>query len=314
MKNRNAWIQGMLSVLSLFVLFLITFYVPVLAILTIWLIPLPLMYLVSKFGWPFGTAALVIVTIALFLFLQTLYLFIPLFFIMLGLAMGQMLYLKKSAFAVLLAGSLTAVSLLILYLAISILLLHFNPVEAMKISIGQSLKTSMDQIGPLFGQDKKLLTDFYRQQLNYFGYLAPSLIVIMGVFYSIIVEVISLPILRRIGVDTPKWLPFRLWQVPKSVIWLYLFVLLFRLMGAGESGSPFFTVVINVELILQILLAIQGFSFVFYFAKVKRWPLVVPILVMAVVLVFSFPLLQLIWILGIIDLGFNLRAHLKTKI
>jgi len=61
-----------------------------------------------------------------------------------------------------------------------------------------------------------------------------------------------------------------------------------------------------------MLLAFHGLSFVFYISYVKGYPNDVPIVV--IVLLFLLPfILYIVRILGIIDLGFDLRKRLGEK-
>ncbi|RYL94157.1 YybS family protein [Sporolactobacillus sp. THM19-2] len=313
MKNKNALFHGLLTLLFLSLLLIVTVYVPAVSLLTIWLIPVPLMYLTAKFSWPYGLAGFIAAAAVLLIILPGPGAVIPNFFMIIGCVMGEIIHRKKPAFAVLLGGSLASIAVLILYLAFSVLVMKFNPITAFKDIASQSIELSLNQFGSLLNQDKGKLLEFYRNQLDYLGYLAPSLLVMIGVFYSLIVELIALPLLRLLKVDVPGWIPFRTWQVPRSLIWLYLFVLVIQLFVPAESGTSFYTALINIEFVFQILLAIQGLSFIFYFMYVKKVPIAVPILITVVVLIFSFPLLQLVWILGIIDLGFNLRKRIRGK-
>jgi uncharacterized protein YybS (DUF2232 family) len=57
---------------------------------------------------------------------------------------------------------------------------------------------------------------------------------------------------------------------------------------------------------------LQGLSFVAYFTHIKKFPKA--FLIIAVILTFLLPfVLYIVRILGIIDLGFNLRKRLEEK-
>jgi uncharacterized protein YybS (DUF2232 family) len=79
-----------------------------------------------------------------------------------------------------------------------------------------------------------------------------------------------------------------------------------------EEGTYWFWVIANLSFILQMLMVLQGLSFVFYITHVKGYPKAVPIVV--IVLIFLLPfILYIVRILGIIDLGFDLRKRLGEK-
>ncbi|WKB37434.1 DUF2232 domain-containing protein [Terrilactibacillus sp. S3-3] len=198
-----------------------------------------------------------------------------------------------------------------MYFAAAVVLFHFNPIDSLKSMMNQSIDM-VQKISPALNEDSKKAIEFYRSQISYIGYLAPSLLVVLSIVYAFLIELICLPILRRLRVVVPKWLPFRLWHLPRSLIWYYLIALVIMLFGHLSQGNSLFVAVINVVFILDVLLVIQGLSFVFFFAHEKNLPLAIPILITVVSLAISY-LLQLIRILGIIDLGFNIRERLKTK-
>ena len=79
-----------------------------------------------------------------------------------------------------------------------------------------------------------------------------------------------------------------------------------------EKGTYWFWVISNLSFILQMLMVLQGVAFVFYLTHVKGYPKAVPIIV--IVLMFLLPfILYIVRILGIIDLGFDLRKRLGEK-
>lgn len=106
-----------------------------------------------------------------------------------------------------------------------------------------------------------------------------------------------------------KLLPFREWKLPQSIVWYYLIVIVLGMMNL-EKGSLPYLAVINLSALLQLLLIIQGLSFVYYFFHKKGFSIGFPITI-TVFTIFIPYLLQLVRILGIIDLGFALRGRIK---
>ncbi|BBO00430.1 MULTISPECIES: YybS family protein [Sporolactobacillus] len=312
MTDRNVLLRGALAVILLYLLLVFTFFVPYLSLLSIWLIPLPLMYLGAKDGWKASLCTFALGVLFLVFADHSLYSLLPIFFMILGGALGYMLQAKKSAFALLLAGSLTNIVVLIVYLAISVLAFHFNPVTVFQSNLNDSLNQTIQQMQPMMEQNADELMAQIRTQMNHLLLLTPVILIMAGVFYAFIVILIALPILRKLKIDAPRWVPFRLWQVPRSIIWLYLAVLFIGWFGIDQE-TPLFTAVLNIDVILQILLAVQGLSLIYYYAHMKKFPLIVPITLTILIGMFGFLLLQLVRILGIIDLGFDLRKRIGRK-
>lgn len=313
MKDRKMMTDITGSIAVLLVMAAIYLYIPLLSLLTIWFIPIPLMYLLAKHGWRYGTAALVISTVFLIALRPNLSVLTPVAFLITGYVAGWMLLLKKSAFVILLAASLSNIGQLILALAGSVLLFHYNPVAEMKTQVGNSLGIMLRDSGQLLSQAQGGVLTQYQTYLDYVANLAPSILVVIGLIYALIVEWIGLPLLRRFGVDSPRWVPFRNWQVPKSVIWIFLIALLLGQTGFLTDGSPLMVITINITFIMELLLAVQGMSFIFFAFHHWHLPRVIPVLIAVLTVILSFLLLQPVTILGIIDLGFDLRRRMLKK-
>jgi uncharacterized protein YybS (DUF2232 family) len=101
-------------------------------------------------------------------------------------------------------------------------------------------------------------------------------------------------------------------KLPISIIWLYLIVVIASFFNLDPDGMMFIGVQ-NALMILEILLAIQGFSFIFFFSHYKKWSKAIPILSIIITLLFPIILLYFVRILGIIDIGLNLRERLKQN-
>ncbi|MEH6878471.1 DUF2232 domain-containing protein, partial [Priestia megaterium] len=96
-------------------------------------------------------------------------------------------------------------------------------------------------------------------------------------------------------------------------LWYYLIALILTFpMFNFEQGSFMYIVILNMLALLQMLVVLQGISFIFYFSYQKGYAKAIPIVVTILALIIPI-ILQIVRILGIIDLGFNLRKQLDTK-
>lgn len=314
MNDKHALFSGVLATVILCMLLILTLFT-YLSFLTIWFLPLPVMYLGAKFGWRGGVIGLAVSFVLLAGFgMNSLFTLFPIFFFVMGLAMGVAVNYKKSAFAILLSGGLANCAVLIAFLAISVLYFHYNISQEVVTFLTQAYNQAVKEMGStLNGQDLSMLRA-YKETIPDIIYLVPGGIVVVSFSYALIISLISLPILRLFHINAPHWVAFRKWQMPKSILWLYLIVLLARLTNiVGETGTPVNIVTLNFNYALQIALAIQGFSFLFAFAYRRKWPLVMPILLSVVLAILGFTPLEMVTILGIIDLGFDLRGRIPEK-
>lgn len=311
MNQTRTQVEGAFSVAIFVCILLVTLYVPVIRIISMWFLPLPMIFYTAKSGWKSGLLALAVALVVSLVIAGPVLLAFAAFFSLLGFVMGCLLHLKKSAFAILLGGSLTSIAMLLLLYGVMMAVFHIDPLDVGK----QTLQQSIDIAGKLsasMGQDSKEQIAQLNQFIKMMPYYVPSLIVMGGVIPALIVELVSTPVLRRLRVGFPKWLPFREWLFPRSLIWYYLAALIIMFTAHIQPGDTLYLIVVNAYLLLEVVMAVQGFAFIFYFAHSKKMPKALPIIVAIFSLLIPF-LLYIISILGIIDLGFNMRSRLKKK-
>ena len=138
--------------------------------------------------------------------------------------------------------------------------------------------------------------------------LTPSLFVLIALFGVLLIELVSFPIVKRFGVKVESWRPFREIVLPKSILWYYLLTMLASFALNPEEGTYWYMALMNIGFLLQMLMVLQGLSLISYFCYKKGISKAVPIF--AVVFTFIIPIfLSIVRILGIIDLGFDLRKR-----
>jgi len=227
-----------------------------------------------------------------------------------GIVIGYLYQQKKARYSVLLGGTIAFSLAFLLMFVLSSLLMNVNLISEMNNALNQSIDQSVDMMKSL-GQT---VTDEQIQQLEQtittFKYLLPLFIAMLGVVCAFFSQLIAASVLKRLKHDIESFPPFRELQLPKSVIWYYLIVLILSFPSFNfEEGSFMFIAILNLAMALQMLVMLQGFSFIFYFSYQKGYSKAIPVIV--TILAFILPiLLQFVRILGIIDLGFNLRKRI----
>lgn len=295
--------------IALFLLLLaVSFYVPVLNLVTSFFIALPIAWYSAKFN---RKASLLVTAVSIFmsLFIGGL-LAIPFAMIhaVLGLVIGDAIREKKSKLFMLLSSSILLLLTISVQYVVTVLLFDFNPVkELMKISAAQ-----YEQLGRMLERFDALPKDYDQTVANallMFETVMPTLIMISLFLFVIMFISILLPVLKKLGLDIPKFPAFRHMKLPKSVLWYYMIVLVVTLFVELEQGTFAFMVFANATLILRVLLTLQGISFIHFYIHEKGWPKWVAI----VATVFALPLQSIIVMVGIFDLGFNIRSIVKDK-
>lgn len=228
-----------------------------------------------------------------------------------GSVIGDFIREKKSRMSGFMAGSVAyLVGLVTLYI-VSVVFFEINFFKDMLREFEQTFARSIDMVDLPSQYTKEELMQQFQSLLGVLETLIPSFFVLVSFIYVFIIELVSFPIASRFVKEIPKWKPFRELTLPRSLLWYYLIVLLISLFVRLEPGNYWYAVILNLSFILQFFMFIQGLSFIYYFFHAKKQSKAVPVLITVAVFVFPVFLLPLVRILGIIDLGFNLREKIK---
>ncbi|ANU26918.1 YybS family protein [Planococcus versutus] len=301
--------NGALMASVFIVLLAISVYVPVLSILSALFLAVPIAWYSAKYPWKASMLFSAVCLVLSFIIGGLLSLPLALVYLPLGLAIGISIHYKKSKLFMFMSASIVLLASLMVQYVASIVLLDINVLEEFTASFDQSYEQTsafMETLGASeasIAEYKELVT-----QLQFsFETLLPVLL-ILGVFASVwVLLLILLPILKRFGVKAPKFPPFRDMKLPKSVLWYYLIVLLVTMLSEFEPGTMAYMVFVNVSVLLQFLLFLQGVSFYHFYIYQEGWPKWVIVLVTLL----AFPLQSFTSIVGIVDLGFDIRGWVK---
>ncbi|MCA1061106.1 YybS family protein [Rossellomorea aquimaris] len=306
MRNPRVLTEGALMLAIFTVLMLLSLYVPFIGTLAFFVLPLPLILFSSKYSlW--NSIYVLIGSLGLsFLFGGLVALPVAFMVATTGVVIGWCVKAKVGKMRLFFAASLTLVLNIVIGFVVSIQFFGVNMIE-------DSLKESKAAYSSIFetlGQepDKKLI-DSLERSIDLVQTLIPTLFVGISVVLALLFIVINFPIMKRLGREVPVFKPFRDWKLPKSILWYYLLTLVLSMILQPEKGTYAYTALINVLYVLQTLMAVQGLSFLYFFAHVKGWSKGILVLLTII----SIPLLYLVRILGIIDLGFDLRQRLQRK-
>jgi uncharacterized protein YybS (DUF2232 family) len=312
-KNTRRLTEGAILLAIFAVLLLITLYVPLLGIISVWFLPLPFIYFSWKYDWKnmivFLIAALMISLIVGSLFA------IPLTLLhgTTGMTLGYLVQKNKSRMMMLVAATLVLLTNVLIQYGVAVVLFDFNFIKEATTLMKKSFDTSVQLLNSVGKEnDAEKLKNQVGEMLSLIQILLPSLLVVSTFIIAFFIQLINFSLLKRFGLKVTHWKPFRELSLPKSILWYYLFTVILSLILNPEEGSYIHTALWNLAYILQILLVVQGLSLVFFISHLKKLPKSFPIV--ATVLTLIIPLvLYIIRILGIIDLGFELRKRLVKK-
>ncbi|WP_110114499.1 YybS family protein [Bacillus sp. CGMCC 1.16541] len=221
-----------------------------------------------------------------------------------GVFMGYLYSQQKNRYVTLLGGTVAfSINLLLLYVVVNVLF-KIDLMQLMEQTLNESMEMSKNTLEMMGQTANEQQVQQLEQAVDIIKYMFPSIIVMMSFVFAFFTQLIATPILKRLQYKVEKFPPFHELKLPKSILWYYLLVLILSFFDL-QTGSFLFIAVVNLLMVLQTLILIQGYSFIFYFCRQKGYSKAIAIMV--VVLSIIPIVLQFVRILGIIDLGFDLR-------
>ncbi|MFK2826573.1 YybS family protein [Bacillus sp. B190/17] len=312
MKNNRMMTEGMKMAGMFAALFIVSLYIPILGLAASLFLLLPFFVYSAKYP---GRASISFAAIGLLISLLIggpVAVPFALLFIVPGTVMGSMVQKKRDKISVFMAGSLLfLLNIVVLYAVI--MGLAGDQAAQVNEAFKQSYQDSVQLMESLGQPLPEEAIEQAQEMFDYLLALLPSLLVLVSFFSMLLIMAVNFPIAKRMSVDVPRFKPFREWHVPKSILWYYVLLLLLSLIAVPEKGTMWYLSYINIMFMLQFCLLLQGLSFLFFTAHLKKWPIFIPIL-LATFSILILPLLYIVRLLGIIDLGFDLRQRLQRKI
>jgi uncharacterized protein YybS (DUF2232 family) len=312
-KNVRKLTEGAILLAAFAVLLLLTIYVPFLGMIVNLFLAVPFMLFAAKND---GKSIVVFIIASLLLsFIVGTIMSLPLTLAYgtTGVVIGYLIQKQKNMGVLFITGSLVfLINLIIMYVA-SIVLFKVDMITEMIDMMRESLNVSADLLKN-FGntQDSEKVLEQFNNGLNLIKTLIPTLFVLSSFFIVMIMQLISFPIIKRFGVKVEKWKSFKEISLPKSLLYYFLLTLLVSMLMNPEEGTFWYMAIINMTYILQFMIVLQGYTFIFYYFDKKGFSKAISITI--AIVSFIIPIfLYIVGILGIIDLGFDLRKGFNKK-
>lgn len=304
--------HGAMMVAIFTVLLAVSTYIPLTSILITWVLPLPIAWYSAKYNMS-SSVAVTIAGIMLSFIVGGGFLALPVAFMyaVIGLVLGTMLRLKKNKATIFLAtsGAILATFAIVYFAFVKIL--NINIIQQTLDLSMQSFDTSRKMMEASNVPADQLAS--FEKQLELMEktatYLVPSLLVFAVLGIAFIILAVNLPLLKRLKLEVPKFKPFRYMQLPRSILWYYLITLTLSLFVRPEEGTYLYVAILNLSSILTMLLALQGLSLIHFFILEKGMPKGVVVIATIIAL----PFLQFVSLIGLVDLGFNVRGFITGE-
>ena len=309
-NNQTKGLAHGAMMIALFTIFIaIAFYVPIISLVATFFAPLPIAWYSAKYDRKSSLLVAFIGCIITFFFGGLLIIPFSLIFAAVGFVIGDALRLKRSKVFLLMSTGMTVLITFAIQYVISLKLFETDFIKEsmvlMRESYEKSIEISQNLTGQVAIEEQTLNLMFDTMEI-----LIPASITIAVFFFSFIIITLNLPMLKRFGVNVPKFSAFKNMRLPKAVLWYYLIVLSINLFISPESGTALYVICLNFSLILWFLLTLQGISLIHFILDVYGSPKFLKVLAT----IMAIPLYSFFVLIGIVDLGFDIRSIIKGKI
>jgi uncharacterized protein YybS (DUF2232 family) len=301
-KRVNVLTEGAILLALFTVLTLMTLYLPLIGAFLMVFLPLPFILYTVRHGIK---AAVTLMAASIFITLIVGSLFalpLTLTYALSGIVMGYF-YQKRQTAGALIGGTIAFLISFVVMYAASVAFFQIDPIEEATGSMDETIDMAKSMMAAIGQEANEAAINQLEEQMKYIGYLIPSLLVSVSFIFAILSHAVTIPVLKRLKIQLVPLKPFREWKLPTSIVWYYLIVSFLFFLNL-DTGSFLYIAAVN------LLLVVQGFSFIFFYSHVKNYSKAIP--VTAIILSLILPILMyLVRILGIIDLAFNLRGRVK---
>src|SRR5690625_5969909 len=103
-----------------------------------------------------------------------------------------------------------------------------------------------------------------REQMKNLTLLIPASITIISIFLSLITTFFSYKIINRVENKQHYFIPFKLFNLPKSVLWIYYLVIILSFFNT-DTSTPIGIVIVMSMVILTTLMILQRAYFILCF-------------------------------------------------
>ena len=293
-----------IGTLALVIVALVTHVLPILGLILCLFATIPGIVLWNRSVQSFGISALVTVIITTLLG-NTFVLSMMVLILLLSAIIGQLLKERTSKERIL---YISTASLSLVTLIGWMLLQTFDKIPTAAVLI-KPFKNAMHEAFLTSGIDsnyRQILEESFRQMTVQL----PSYLIIIVFLFVLINLIITFPILRKFKVATPIFKPLFAWQMNRTLLTIYIIDLLCVMFAT--QPSTFQSIVLNFEVVLSLVMYIQGMSVIHFFGKAKRLPNVVTIILMVIGTLLT-PMTHIVGLLGVIDLCINLKQLMNNN-
>ena len=284
--------------------------VPLVGMLLIFLSPVPLIIIEMRHDLRRGFVALLagsLIVLALEGPVQGLS--YALGFSVLGLALGRIIELKRSAVEILAWGSLVSLACKLTLAVIMFQVTGLNPMNLDMSGMERTLDMALRL--PVGLEQAAAMKQQLEAMMKVLPLIIPATMILVSVIDTLLCFWITGKVVHRLSrVDLPQLPPFARWRFPVSVLWAFMGALLCMVLGARDPRFAFLTRVgLNLQVLTQFIFVLQGMSLAAWFMNRAGWSRTLRNFVL--VLLFLIPLFStVVNYAGIFDMCWDFRSRI----
>lgn len=284
--------------------------VPLVGMLLIFLSPVPLVIIEMRHDLRRGFVALLagsLIVLALEGPVQGLS--YALGFSVLGLALGRIIELKRSAVEILAWGSLVSLACKLTLAVIMFQVTGLNPMNLDMSGMERTLDMALRL--PVGLEQAAAMKQQLEAMMKVLPLIIPATMILVSVIDTLLCFWITGKVVHRLSrVDLPQLPPFARWRFPVSVLWAFMGALLCIVLGARDPRFAFLTRVgLNLQVLTQFIFVLQGMSLAAWFMNRAGWSRTLRNFVL--VLLFLIPLFStVVNYAGIFDMCWDFRSRI----
>lgn len=284
--------------------------VPLVGMLLIFLSPVPLVIIEMRHDLRRGFVALLagsLIVLALEGPVQGLS--YALGFSVLGLALGRIIELKRSAVEILAWGSLVSLACKLTLAVIMFQVTGLNPMNLDMSGMERTLDMALRL--PVGLEQAAAMKQQLEAMMKVLPLIIPATMILVSVIDTLLCFWITGKVVHWLSrVDLPQLPPFARWRFPVSVLWAFMGALLCMVLGARDPRFAFLTRVgLNLQVLTQFIFVLQGMSLAAWFMNRAGWSGTLRNFVL--VLLFLIPLFStVVNYAGIFDMCWDFRSRI----
>lgn len=279
---------------------LISFYMPAAGLLLVFIMPLPIAILGVRHGLRWSITATVATGLLAVILVNPIYaVIITVSFGLSGVVMGHCFHKGLNMTKSLLWGAAATLLSIAAGTLVAFLVIGVNPIVLQTEAVHKAMEYFAVRSGEGIRERIDNITKLYLL-------VFPAGLGVSALVISYVNLILTRLVLIRLGHRVAAFLPFRSWTIPGFMVFVYGLAMLSSYYGQIKSVPQVYQVGLNLQLIANALMVIQGLAFLAFMAE--KYKLSRFVYTAVVLLFFSHEYFtQLLVLIGLFDLAFDIR-------